>query len=61
MEEYGDGRSTGLDQTAAGKIYTEFTPADVKISKEDKAILRNLAEKVIKLASDPKMEEKRQL
>ena len=61
MENYGKGRSTGLDQTASGKIQTGFTLEDVKISREDKIILRNLAEKVAKLASDPKMEEKREL
>ena len=26
MEDYGSGKSTGLDQTAAGKILTGFTP-----------------------------------
>jgi hypothetical protein len=61
MENYGKGGSTGLDQTASGKIQTGFTLEDVKISREDKIILRNLAEKVAKLASDPEMEEKREL
>jgi len=61
IENYGNGKSTGLDQTAAGKIQTGFTLADVEISKEDKIILRNLAEKVKKLASVPIMEEKREL
>lgn len=61
IEEYGNGESTGLEQTPAGKIQTGFTLEDVKVSREDKAILRELAEKVKKLASEPCMEEKRQL
>ncbi len=57
--EYGQGEPADLDQTAAGKIQTGFTKEDLKISKEEKAILRELAEKVAELASSPEMEEKR--
>lgn len=61
MKDYGGGESTGLDQTAAGKIYTGFTPQDLEISEQEKFILRELAEKVKMLASSSQMEEKRKL
>lgn len=40
MENYGNGPSTGLDQTALGKILTGFTAADLSMSNDDKKILR---------------------
>lgn len=55
MENYGGGTSTGLDQTALGKITTGFTPEDVFMSKEDRNILKKLAEKVAKIAASPEM------
>ncbi len=61
MKSYGDGESTGLDQTAAGKIYTGFTPQDLEISREERLILQELAGKVKMLASSPRMKEKRKL
>ena len=61
MENYGNGPSTGLDQTAAGKITTGFVPEDVAISPDDKAVLRRLAERVAAIASSPAMAEVRRL
>jgi hypothetical protein len=61
MEGYGNGPSTGLDQTAAGKIVTGFTPEDLGMSREDKGILRELAEQVAEIAASPGMEETRRL
>jgi hypothetical protein len=59
MESYGAGESTGLDQTALGKIQTGFTPEDLFISTEDQNVLRDLAEKVARIADSPGMRETR--
>ena len=40
MEHYGNGPSSGLDQTAAGKIATGFVPGDVTMLAGDRDILR---------------------
>ncbi len=61
MKNYGNGRSTGLDQTALGKISTGFTPQDLSISKEDREILKGLAERVAEIAQSPEMEQTRNL
>lgn len=61
MKRYGSGQSTGLDQTALGKIQTGFKPEDLYISKEDRNILRDLAEKLREIADSPKMRETRLL
>jgi hypothetical protein len=61
MEHYGNGPSTGLDQTAAGKIITGFTPADLAMSSEDKQVLRRLAERVAGIAAGTRMKEVREL
>ncbi len=61
MKRYGSGPSTGLDQTALGKIQTGFKPEDLYISKEDRNILQNLAEKLREIADSPKMRETRLL
>jgi len=61
VQNYGNGESTQLDQTAAGKIQSGFKPEDVKMSKDDKAILVGLGERVAKLAMQPVMKEKREL
>jgi len=61
MEHYGNGPSTGLDQTAAGKIQTGFTPADLAMSPEDKQVLRRLAERVAGIAAGTRMKEVREL
>jgi len=61
MENYGNGPSTGLDQTASGKITTGLTPQDVAMSPEDKAVLRALAERVAQIAGSPRMREVRRL
>ena len=61
MQRYGNGASTGLDQTAAGKITTGFVPQDVAISLADGDILRRLAERVARVAASPRMDEVRRL
>lgn len=61
MKNYGDGPSTGLDQTAIGKAQTGFTADDLRMSKQDKEILRQLAEEVARIAETKEMEGKRQL
>ena len=61
MENYGKGESTELDQTALGKIQTGFSPDDVHMSGEDRNVLRDLGEKVARIAESPKMKETRLL
>jgi hypothetical protein len=61
MEHYGQGDSTGLDQTAAGKIVTGFTPEDLVMSPEDRDVLRGLAESVAQIAASERMKEVRRL
>ena len=61
MNDYGNGPSTGLDQTAIGKIITGFTPEDVEISAGDRVVLRALAERVVIIAETPEMNEGRDL
>lgn len=58
---YGGGLSTGLDQTALGKIETGFVPQDVVLSREDRRVLVRLAERVAAIAASDGMAEKRQL
>jgi len=60
MEHYGQGPSTGLDQTAAGKILTGFTRDDLAMSPEDRAVLVRLAERVAGIAAGSRMAEVRQ-
>ena len=61
MEQYGNGPSTGLDQTAAGKILTGFSRDDLAMSPEDRAVLVRLAERVAGIAAGSRMAEVRQL
>jgi hypothetical protein len=61
MEHYGNGPSTGMDQTAAGKILTGLTRDDLVMSPEDKAVLVRLAEQVARIAAGSRMTEVRQL
>ncbi len=61
MEDYGNGPSTGLDQTAAGKILTGFTPDDLSVTKADRKVLVRLAERVAGIAATGEMEETRRL
>ena len=37
MKDYGNGKSTGLEQTVSGKILTGLVPADVSMTAEDRA------------------------
>jgi hypothetical protein len=61
MEHYGHGPSTGLDQTAAGKISTGFTRDDPMMSDGDRQVLRRLAERVARIAISPRMQHVREL
>lgn len=61
MENYGNGPSTGLDQTAAGKILTGFAPQDLTMSPQDRAVLVRLAERVAGIAAGSRMSEVREL
>lgn len=61
MENFGNGYSTSLDQTALGKAHTGFTANDLMMTNQDKAILQQLAEEVAIIAQSEEMEEKRQL
>lgn len=57
MQGYGNGPSTGLDQTAAGKILTGFRREDVSLSPPDREVLRGLAERVAEIAASESMAE----
>ena len=57
MEEYGQGKSTGMDQTTLGSIETSFEIKNMAISNKDAQILRPLAEKVAQIASSGRMKE----
>jgi hypothetical protein len=59
MEQYGNGKSTGLDQTALGKSQTGLTPQVLTLSGRDRDILRRLAERVARIAASAGMAEKR--
>lgn len=59
MEHYGQGPSSGLDQTASGKILTGFTRDDLAMSPEDRAVLVRLAERVAGIAASSRMAEVR--
>src|SRR5271165_7107812 len=61
MRDYGGGASPGLEQTVSESIQTGFTAADLLLREDEPGILRGLAEKVAELASQPLMEEKRDL
>jgi len=61
MEQYGNGESTGIDQTASGKITTGFSPEDLFISQTEKVILKRLAERVHTIADSDEMARTREL
>lgn len=61
MENYGNGKSTGLDQTAAGRILTGFSREDLVITPADRAVLRRLAERVAAIAASDRMLQTRRL
>ncbi len=61
IENYGQGESTGLEQTAAGMINTGLKPADVVISSRDREVLVSLAERVAAIAGSTTMAEVREL
>ena len=57
MEDYGNGKSTGLEQTVAGAIVTGFTPEVLSMTVDDRDILRALAERVVEIAARSSMQE----
>ena len=61
IEEYGGGRSSGLEQTVSERVQTGFVCADLAMSPDEKEVLRVLAERVAVLAALPGMQEKREL
>jgi hypothetical protein len=61
MENYGNGASSGIDQTALGNIETGFTPSDLEIFAEEREILKRLAEEVAEIAASNRMKETRLL
>jgi hypothetical protein len=61
LENYGNGPSTGLDQTALGKITTGLVPADLAMSPADRAVLQRLAERVAAIAASDRAREVRGL
>ena len=61
LENYGQGKSTGLEQTAAGMINTGLKPADVAVSSRDREVLVSLAERVAVIAGSAAMAEVREL
>jgi len=61
MENYGNGPSTRLDQTAAGRISTGLTRDDLAMSPADRSWLRRLGERVAAIAATPRMAELRRL
>ncbi|MGA2068538.1 MAG: hypothetical protein ABSG86_26435 [Thermoguttaceae bacterium] len=61
MQNYGNGASTGLDQTASGKIVTGFTAEWLELSREDRQVLVRLAERVAEIAATPGMAQRRRL
>ena len=61
IADYGNGKSTGLEQTAAGQIVTGHTREDLTMSVEDKEVLRKLADRVAAIAATPEMAETRRL
>jgi len=60
MQGYGNGRSTGLDQTALGIITTGFELEQMQVSSRDKSILRRLAGDVAEIAHSEEMVQKYQ-
>jgi hypothetical protein len=61
LKDYGGGKSTGLEQTAAGRISTGITREDLSMTAADRAVLRRLAEEVAAIAQTPRMAETRSL
>jgi len=61
MHDYGNGPSTGLDQTAAGKITTGLAREDVLMSRGDGEVLRRLAQRVAAIADSRTMQKTRAL
>ena len=61
MAQHGSDDSTGLDQTAAGKIQTGYSRGDVAITNDDRDILRRLAAEVAEITGTAKMSETRDL
>jgi hypothetical protein len=61
ITDYGGGRSTGLEQTVAGRIVTGLARDDLSMTADDRTVLRRLAERVAAIAHSPAMAETRRL
>ena len=61
MKNYGQGKSTGLVQGAIDTPITGFSAKDLKISPAEKAVLRDLAKRVAKIAESRRMDDTRRL
>ena len=61
LENYGNGTSSGLEQTVSESIQTGFTLADLAIIPDERITLQALAERVAGLAAQHSMNEKREL
>jgi hypothetical protein len=61
MREYGQGRSTGLEQTVLSRIETGFKREDLTMAPSDRDVLRELAGEVAQIASSDRMKGKRDL
>ena len=61
MQNYGGGKSIGLEQTVSENIETGFRQTDITIEKFEFDVLRELARKVAELAHKPEMDVKRNL
>ena len=59
MQDYGTGASTGLTQTALGKIETGFLSEDLAIQPQEREVLRRLAGRVAEIAASDEMRDVR--
>src|ERR1039458_1998092 len=61
LEDYGNGKSSGLVQTVSENTQTGFGLTDLRIDRDEKDVLRALGERVANFAGLPIMKEKRGL
>ena len=61
MDDGTAARSSGIDQTAAGKITNGLIPEDLVVSRRDRGVLRASAEQVAEIAVRASMAERRDL
>ena len=61
MENYGRGKSPHLEHTQLWRIQTGLKPEDLRVSDEERVVLRPLAERVAAHAASSQMVERREL